>query len=221
MSLAVFYLLLSNIFLTPLLDFFDFGYFWRRLQQRFITSSLESKGIGTVTTNQRELNLLFEQPEVPFSKMYGNIIKTFFLSCFYFYILPIGPLLCLIYLLIQFWVDKYLILNRYKKHLLLNGDLSMKLAEFAEFALVLLTSGTILFRWRISREVFKMDIAALVISLLVYILPMAGSLSLSLRVRKALRNSGKIGKRRDSLGIEIDDYQEIPFGQVYHLLDVE
>ena len=62
-----------------------------------------------------ELNTLYEPPDIGLFFRYGNTIRTYFVAVFFSYILPTGPLLCMIYLILQYWVDKYFITKDTRK----------------------------------------------------------------------------------------------------------
>jgi hypothetical protein len=211
MAATIGYLLASNIVITPLLSILDFGYLIKLYKQSKVEEQLKIAR-NTVSLSQKELNKLFEQPEVNFSGMYSNIINMFFISCFFFYILPLGPLLVFIFYVIQYLVNKYLIAKRCKKFASMNSELSIHLAEFSEAGMVLLTIGTVLFKYKLHKTMLIGDIIALVFALLVYFLPIATCLQFGKKVNETITKEEIQGQRRDSLGIAVESYEYNNFG---------
>lgn len=226
LSLTIGYFLLTNIILTPLLDLLDFEYFINLYKQSKIEEKLKLSR-SSVHLTQKELNKMWEQPEVNFSAMYSSIITTFFVSCFFFYILPAGPFICLFYFFFQFWVNKYLVTKRNKKFQLLNSEMSIELSEFCEGAMVLVTAGTLLFRWKIHGQIYNLDIVAFVLALLVYFIPVATTIDLGARISETISKEEQ-RERRDSYGLYpqttarmIPKMREIPFEEIFTVLDIE
>ncbi len=148
-----------------------------------VKQELSTSERANCTMTQSELNKLFEQPQLNFSLKYCSKIKSFYVSCFFFYILPIGPFITLLFMLVQYWVDKYLILRRYKKPPRLGKELSLSLAEKLEIGLVLLVAGTMLLKWNIHHTIDKVDIACIIITLMVFLTPIAPTVALAVSVQ--------------------------------------
>ena len=182
-ALAVFYLLLSTLVLNPFLTVVDPFYFYLLYQRSSAEKMLKAKEPNYYnTTTQKDFNLLFEEPSLDLGEKYGSLIKTFFVTCFFFYILPIGPVFCGLTLGMQYWADKYIILRRHKKIPRFSKELSLELAEFAEISLLLFTAGNLFFKWKIDGEVSKVDVASVVLTGIILFLPLVGSVAVTRRM---------------------------------------
>jgi hypothetical protein len=155
-------------------------------------------------TPQKEFNALFEQPPLDLGEKYGTIIKTYFITCFFFYILPIGPVISGLYLVCQFWTDKYLILRRSSKIPRLSKELSLELAEFAELSLLLFSLGNIVFRWKLRGDVSRVDVMCAIVSGLVLFLPLVGSVAITTQLTDARPPSRPQIEKKTSSIIEED-----------------
>ena len=144
-----------------------------------IKAELQSVDKNNCTVSQSELNRLFQQPNFSFSQKYASKIRSFLVACFFSYILPLGPFITAVFLAIQYWVDKYLILRRFKKPQGLGKELSLNLAETLEAGVVLLVAGSMLFKWVIHRQITEIDLASLIISTVFFLLPIASIIQTS------------------------------------------
>lgn len=147
----VFNMQLTNLWMNPLLHAFAPGFliqeFWvkRRLEKRL-------RKTEPVTTTQKELNELLEPPELAIHVRYSSIIRTFFVSCFFFDMLPIGMLLCLIFMIIQFWVDKYMLLRRYKRMKKMSKHLPYGVSWIASSCTFLVVLGHLVVKYVMTKE---------------------------------------------------------------------
>jgi hypothetical protein len=64
--------------------------------------------------SQRQANLLFEGVEFMISERYAKTMLLFMLVCFFAYPIPLIPLIAFGGSILQYMVDKYLLLRRYK-----------------------------------------------------------------------------------------------------------
>ena len=161
------------------MDLLDPMYLLKLYKQSMIKAELESIDRDNCTVSQSELNKLFEQPDFSFSRKYASKITAFHVACFFSYILPLGPFITAVFLGLQYWVDKYLILRRFKKPQRLGKELSLDLAETLEVGVVLLVAGSMLFKWKLHREVSEVDITSLILSILIFLLPIANFIQLA------------------------------------------
>ena len=172
----IFNSLLTNLWMNPLLHAFSPGFFltefWtkRRVENRLIKGEF-------VEITQKELNDLFEPPEMSMHTRYASIVRTFFVSCFFFDVLPIGMILCLIFMIIQFWVDKYMILRRYKRTNRLSKQLSYGVSWIASSCIFLVVLGHMVNKYvlnqgfsRYSTSIQVIDLAYLTVAYLVSLL---------------------------------------------------
>lgn len=101
----VFFLLITNPFISVFLIFFDHrqGY---KLYKRFRIER------GMAVT-QAEANLDYENMQIDMSNKYGNIYRFVLFSAGICLIYPPALMVCLLSILAFYWLDKYLLLRRY------------------------------------------------------------------------------------------------------------
>jgi len=68
-----------------------------------------------VPLTQHDLNKEFEDMDCMMALKVSRTLRTTFLFSFYSILLPIGPLLAILILIVDFWVYKYLFLRRFKE----------------------------------------------------------------------------------------------------------
>ena len=117
----IFFLFITNSYMSSIFNYFDimWGY---RLWQRY---RIEKDGDKCVIP-QCEVNCLYEGHPVDIALRYANILKTVFFTALYAPFIPLGYLFSIIGLIINFWVDKYLLIRRY----VCENKISYKLPKF-------------------------------------------------------------------------------------------
>lgn len=65
-------------------------------------------------------------------RKYPVLIKTMWITGFYIPLIPIAVPISIAALIICYWVDKYLILRRYKRPPVLSADLNKEMTELLE-----------------------------------------------------------------------------------------
>ena len=116
----MFTMFLINSFLTPIMWTFDFKF----LLKKYNINKIEKNGNSDLT--QRELNSLYEFPDMKISYKYSYIAKTLLLSFFYLPIFPFGVLISLLGFIFGYFLEKYNFSHRYKRPEMLNS----KICEF-------------------------------------------------------------------------------------------
>ena len=146
---TIFYNEISNLFIGPLLYRFAPVYLLKRFKQIQMRKRLINQ--EQVLFTQKDLNLLFEPPEVDIYMRYCNILRSFFVACFFFYVTPLCMLICLLFLAVQFVVDKFMILNRNKRMPPYHRLLSLQLAQISKISIILIAFSNYYFRSRSNR----------------------------------------------------------------------
>ena len=85
---------------------------------------------------QGDANAVFEGPPVDLAQRYANVLKTLIISFAYAPIVPIGLLIGLIALVIEYWVDKTLLLRRHARPQRISGDLNRSMIRILPWAVV-------------------------------------------------------------------------------------
>ena len=142
----IFKMLLTNMWLNPLLHTLDPGIF---LREFFVKRPIEKKLmlLEPVSITQRELNKLFEPADLAMLTRYASVIRTFFVACLFIEILPSGMLLCLVFMVIQYWADKYMILRRYKRAKRMSKHLAYGVSWIASSCIFLIVAGHVTLKY--------------------------------------------------------------------------
>jgi hypothetical protein len=72
---------------------------------------------------QKELNQIYENPDIAISYKYSYIVKTFLMSAFYLPLFPLGTFISLIGITLMYLIEKYNLLNTYKRPEMLNSQI--------------------------------------------------------------------------------------------------
>lgn len=180
-------MLLSNLMFGPLLSLCDPIYLTKMLKQAYYWKRLREGLLDHFT--QKEVNAMFEPPDVNIDVRYCNVVRTYLVTAFFFDMCPLVVPLCLCYLLVQFWVDKYLFLRRSKRIRRYHPKLAIELNENAEYAIFLLIVGSIAFKFKANKSVHVLDFCLLGIASLLLFVPLK-----------------KFSERRDHHKKVIEDY---------------
>lgn len=138
------FVLLSNAFVAPLLYVLSPMYFLKRYKQR--------KAIKNPLILQGEANLLWEEPQVDMAQRYANTMKTLIVTLSYAPILPLGVLISIVGIIVQYWVDKMLLIKRHSRPARLSGALSAAMVRIIPFAILIYAIMNYVFMWKLNSE---------------------------------------------------------------------
>jgi hypothetical protein len=96
-------------------------------------------------TTQKELNKLFENPEVDFAYKFAILTKIVLMTLFYIPILPIGVIISICGLFLTYFIEKYNILRYYKRPDMFNEIICEKLIDYFKLTLLTYASGNYIF----------------------------------------------------------------------------
>ncbi len=116
---TIFLNLLVIILAPPLTELVHPKYLWHLYK----VSQLKSKGSNVLIT-QLEANTIFEPPQINFSRKYGENLAIVLAAGFYAPLFPPGVLLATLGLMVRYWIDKYLMLRRYKRPVPLGPEIA-------------------------------------------------------------------------------------------------
>ncbi|CAD8068986.1 unnamed protein product [Paramecium sonneborni] len=130
-------ILIMNAIFPWVINLFDPFYIWKLIQR------IRIKSQGTrCTLTQREANIIFEGTQNDLSEKYATIVKALMLTFFYAQLLPIGIPIALVFLLITYWVEKYLLLKRQSRNAPLGKQLAEEMIDlYIELTLLLFAAG--------------------------------------------------------------------------------
>jgi hypothetical protein len=85
---------------------------------------------------QAEANALFEGPPVDLAQRYANVLKTLIVTFAYAPIVPVALMFSLAALVIEYWVDKVLLLRRHSRPQRMGGDMARDMVRIIPWAVV-------------------------------------------------------------------------------------
>ena len=116
-------------------------YLWN-LFKRYLDSKF-TNGKITKLNNRKQYEKLYTGEEFPISQRYSIIYVNLFICCLYGTICPLIYLFFSFFLIATFIVDKYLIINYYKKPPYYDNYLSKKTSKFLLVGIIIYFYGTI------------------------------------------------------------------------------
>jgi hypothetical protein len=203
----IFNQLLTNIFLGPFMHLFDPFFIMRILRRRSAVSKIKNNEFPDL--NQKDLNQLHEPNGAGINGRYSAVVRTFFVSCFFFEIVPSCMFVTVIYLCVQFWVDKYMLLRLYQKSPKLDPQLGLRIGELAESSMFLLALGRIYSRIQTGKEVHSSDYLCFIISCALCITPLLGY-AIKLHM---MRKQKKQDLQKSAKGTVVKDQDEEVLGR--------
>lgn len=228
----IFKMLLTNMWLNPLLHTLDPGIF---LREFFVKRPIEKKLmlLEPVSITQRELNELFEPADLAMHTRYASVIRTFFVACFFFEMLPSGMLLCLVFMVIQYWVDKYMILRRYKRAKRMSKHLAYGVSWIASSCLFLIVAGHVTLKyvkvenWESLSKTFQpIDLLYLINAYIVSLLNLKYMITIGTTVKSTAKKAfGNFSSHADihnkPTDTLIDENGEINYRDIWHDLETD
>jgi len=136
----MFYIFISNAFLTPLLTYFDPLYLLKLYQRKQVLK----KG-GTNMITQQEAHVLFEEPEMDISLKNAMLVKTMLMTAFFAPAVPFALIFAFLGLGANYWVDKYLLLRRTVFPTAIHEVLNKYVVEYLEWFGVMFGAGNFFF----------------------------------------------------------------------------
>jgi len=129
---------LVNAIITPLLWILNFPYWYKKLRICCIRCKKDDPDKHHHMT-QKELNDLFEYPDMNLAYKLSYLVKTLSMCFFYFPIFPGGFIIAFIGFVFAYWVEKYVFTNQCKRPDMLDEIIEKYYANF--FIVVLFIGG--------------------------------------------------------------------------------
>ncbi|EGR30034.1 phage head-tail family protein, putative, partial [Ichthyophthirius multifiliis] len=117
-----------------------------------ILRKIEAKKQNQSVLTQQQLNTMFENSQFPIEERYSQILVTMFTTAFYAPILPTSIMWSCLALFLQYWVDKYDLLNRSTVKYNMSITLSIEMTEHLEYFLSIYSVSTLIFYYYINGE---------------------------------------------------------------------
>lgn len=140
------WIFLSNAFISPLVYLLSPPYLFKRIRMW-----LAQRNDKIMT--QKEANELFEGPPVDMAQRYANIMKTTIVTFAYAPIIPLGFLISLAGLFLEYWIDKYVLLNRHSRPVRFGSDLSSVMTHILPYAVFIYAVMTYVFMDELSPDI--------------------------------------------------------------------
>ena len=136
-------LFLVNSFMTPILWTINIGLIIKKIRIYFIERN-KFPNLKHFKT-QKELNDLYEYPDMQISSKYSYIFKTVLMSMFFLPIFPLGIVISLSGLVLGYFLEKYNFTHFYKRPEMLNEKLGKVYFNFSIFILLSFCFGNYIF----------------------------------------------------------------------------
>lgn len=128
----------------------------------------EEEPITNIT--QKELNRLYENPDIAISYKYSYIVKTFLMSAFYLPLFPLGALISLIGIILMYLIEKFNLLNTYKRPDMLNSQICVFYIKNFKFLIFTTALGNRIFLFNMW-EINKFSVISITIFSILLIIP--------------------------------------------------
>ena len=137
---------LTNSIITPLFWTFNIYFLFKKLRICFI----ERKKSHNYT--QRELNSIYELPDMKIAYKYSYIVRTLLMSFFYMPIFPISSLFSSFGFLLGYFLEKYNFAHKYKRPEMLNSKICEFYSNYFIFNFFMLGIGDYFFNNDINKN---------------------------------------------------------------------
>eukprot|EP01022_Parablepharisma_sp_SALTPOND_P000934 TRINITY_DN105282_c0_g1_i1.p1 TRINITY_DN105282_c0_g1~~TRINITY_DN105282_c0_g1_i1.p1 ORF type:complete len:849 (-),score=56.94 TRINITY_DN105282_c0_g1_i1:74-2620(-) len=111
---------IALLFAPPLTELIHLRYLWHLFKKWRISLKGENSRL-----TQLEANEAFEPPQINFARKYGEQLAIILFTGFYCLLFPLGFILTILGISFRYWVDKVLMLRRYKKPVPLNHHIAV------------------------------------------------------------------------------------------------
>lgn len=167
---SLFYIFLSNMFVTSILVSFDIAAQIKRLKRWLLEKS--SWVLSRMDITQQEANVLYEGSTLNIPSCFASILNVMLFSAFYASVVPMGPLLGVITLCLYYWVFKYALLVNARVPKSLGKRISMEMIEYAEYVPLLLALGDFIFVRIFYDKNSLYNLIAIILCCINFLLPM-------------------------------------------------
>ena len=161
---------LSNMVVTSCLVLIDIGFQIKMFKRWLYENSKWVLGHSDVT--QQEANILYEGRTLNLPTCYGSLLNVMLFSSFYTSVVPLGPLLGIITLIIYYWVFKYALLINSKMPKSIGKRVAMEMIEYAEYVPLLVAVGDFIFVNIFYDKKSLFNLIAIILGCINFLLPM-------------------------------------------------
>jgi len=179
----IYNIMISNAILPPLMQFFSPKAGWRWLKRR------KAMGQGEkCKLTQQEANILSEEVPINMPNLCAGLMKTYLLSLMYAPVLPIGLLIGLAAVILQYWVNKYMLLRRHSRPVRLSDELDDMMLQFVALGCAAYAASTYYFFYDLDSDLFLPGAIACGLTLVYLFTPLQRMFKLCLRKQLIVGN---------------------------------
>lgn len=157
-------MLVINLTASPVLAFLKLDILTHNFGFFALNKNIKRQGKHFVN-KQKTLDKMIKQDQQYYGNKYCDILKGMAVSCFYSWVLPIGPYISLATLLMQFWVDRKRLRRDSSSVELYGQQLSYVLCEYFKYIPLLYSAGNFAFPVIFGRGISGVDLAGFGISI--------------------------------------------------------
>lgn len=126
------FIMIGNVFIGPMSNFFNPFHFIRWFKQWQISGQIKK---GTCKLTQKEADFWFEGPPFDIAQRYANHIKTLMISLYFASILPLSLPLGMLAIFVHHSTERYLLLKRHAAPKATGSKLNFAMYQFFDFVL--------------------------------------------------------------------------------------
>lgn len=172
----IYNIMISNAILPPLLQLFSPKASWRWVRLR---KAMRQEGKCMLT--QQEAHTLSEDLPINMPNLCAGLMKTYLLSLMYAPVLPLGLVLGVGAVLLQYWVAKYMLLRRHSRPVRLSDELDEVMLQFIALGCAAYAASTGYFFYDLQTDLFLPGAIGCGLVLVYFFTPLQRMLKLCLR----------------------------------------
>lgn len=138
------YIFISNTVVGALVSVISPSYILKSIRRCFATRNR--------FLVQGEANALYEGPPVDMAQRYANVTKTLIVVLAYAPIIPLGYLFGMATLLLDYWVDKVLLIRRHARPLRMSGEMSQVMVSMVPWAVMIYAIMNFVFIYKLNQD---------------------------------------------------------------------
>ena len=145
--------LVNNMFMTfvcgaivaPLMSITCYDLILNKIFRWFFVTRKYKNENEELPLSQREVNSYYEYPDMGVSTQYSNLSKQVLMTFFYMPIFPLGPVITLIGVILNYFIEKFKMLNIYKRPEKLNEQITYFYIDYFVMGFIAWSIGNYIF----------------------------------------------------------------------------
>ena len=153
-------------FVSPIFYYFNFTYFYKWLMIYFT----KRKGKDSKMT-QRQANKLYEGKALDIAKSYADLLVILCTTAFYTPLIPILPVFSFFGLIYQYWLQKYILLRKWKIPESIGEILALRVGSGMPLYMIWYTWGQYIFVNSLSNGQNQLCLPIMIVSIIYWLTP--------------------------------------------------